>query len=80
MLDDVGSLDWPVQDINDNNDKLVGRYARMLARMDAAHAKGPAAVAALEMGVTKDEGMVLMVQILLMAECEAFFGSYASNV
>lgn len=68
-------------DIVDNNNKLVGRYKALRARMAAAHAEGPAAVAALEAaGATKDEGMALVAQILLMSECEAFFGSYASNV
>ena len=68
-------------DIVSNNNKLVGRYAALLAKMAAAQAEGAAAVAALEAsGVRKDEGMALIVQILLMAECQAFFGSYASNV
>ena len=69
------------KDINDNNDRLVGRYASLEARMAAARAQGPVAVAALAAsGATKDEGMALVLQILLMSECEAFFGSYASNV
>ena len=49
--------------------------------MAAARAEGAAAVAALEAaGAIKDEGMALIVQILLMGECESFFGSFASNV
>ena len=69
------------KDINDNNDRLVGRYASLERRMAAARAEGGAAVAALEAtGATKDEGMALVAQILLMSECEAFFGSFASNV
>ena len=69
------------KDINDHNDRLVGRYASLLKRMAAARAEGAAAVAALEAaGATKDEGMALIVQILLMGECESFFGSFASNV
>ena len=57
------------------------RYAALLKRMADARAEGPAAVAALEAaGARKDEGMALVLQILLMSECEALFGSYASNV
>ena len=70
------------KDITDNNNKLVDRYARIKERMDRARASGnAAAVAALEaQGARKDEGMALVLQILLMSECEALFGSYASNV
>jgi hypothetical protein len=69
------------RNINDNNDRLVSRYAELRERMAAARAAGPAAVAALEAtGALRDEGMALVLQILLMSECEAFFGSYASNV
>ena len=69
------------KDITDNNNKLVDKYASLLKRMAEARATGPAAVAALEAaGALKDEGMALVVQILLMSECEALFGSFASNV
>lgn len=69
------------KDITDNNNKLVDKYDRLKKAMAAARAEGPASVARLEAaGATKDEGMALVVQILLMAECEAFFGSFASNV
>ena len=69
------------RDITDNNNKLVDKYARLLKRMAEARAQGAAAVAALEAaGAKKDEGMALVMQILLMGECEAFFGSFASNV
>lgn len=69
------------KDITDNNNKLVDRYARLKQAMADAQASGGAAVAALEArGVRKDEGMALVLQILLMSECSALFGSYASNV
>ena len=69
------------KDITDNNNKLVGKYAKLQQAMAAARAEGPQSVARLEAaGATKDEGMALVVQILMMAECEALFGSYASNV
>ena len=69
------------KDITDNNNKLVDKYATLLRRMAEARAMGPVAVAALEAaGALKDEGMALVVQILLMSECEALFGSFASNV
>ena len=71
------------KDITDNNNKLVSRYARIQKEMEEAKASADpkAAVAALvAKGYTKDEGMALVLQILLMSECEALFGSYASNV
>ena len=70
------------KDITDNNNRLVDRYAQIVRRMAAARASGDAAaVAALEArGARKDEGMALVLQILMMSECEALFGSYASNV
>ena len=69
------------KDITDNNNRLVDRYARLERAMAEANASGPAAVAALEArGARKDEGMALVLQILLMADCDALFGSYASNV
>ena len=70
------------KDITDNNNRLVDRYAQIVRRMNAARASGDAAaVAALEArGARKDEGMALVLQILMMSECEALFGSYASNV
>lgn len=69
------------KDIVDNNNRMTGRYAHLWERMAAARREGPSAVAALEAaGARKDEGMALVLQILLMSECEAFFGSYASNV
>ena len=69
------------KDITDNNNKLVDRYARLVKAMAQAKALGTAAVAALEArGALRDEGMALVLQILLMSECDALFGSYASNV
>lgn len=69
------------KDITDNNNQLVGRYARLVKAMAEARASGAAAVAALEArGALKDEGMALVLQILLMSECDSLFGSYASNV
>ncbi len=70
------------KDITDNNNKLVDRYAKLKERVDRARAAGDdAALARLEAaGARKDEGMALVLQILLMAECDALFGSYASNV
>ena len=69
------------KDITDNNNKLVDRYARLVKAMAEARASGAAAVAALEArGALKDEGMALVLQILLMSECDSLFGSYASNV
>mmetsp|Transcript_31250 Transcript_31250/g.74184 ORF Transcript_31250/g.74184 Transcript_31250/m.74184 type:complete len:159 (-) Transcript_31250:171-647(-) len=69
------------KDITDHNNKLVDRYARLVKAMAQAKASGAAAVAALEArGALKDEGMTLVLQILLMSECDSLFGSYASNV
>jgi len=69
------------KDITDNNNKLVDRYARLVKAMTQAKASGATAVAALEArGALKDEGMALVLQILLMSECDSLFGSYASNV
>ena len=49
--------------------------------MATAQSQGPAAVEALvASGAKKDEGMALVLQILMMGECDALFGSYASNV
>ena len=60
----------------------VDRYAAISRQVAAArNAKDDAALAALEKrGAFKDEGMALVLQILLMGECDALFGSYASNV
>ena len=33
-----------------------------------------------EAGTRRDEGLALILQLLLMGECAALFGSYASNV
>ena len=69
------------KDIVDNNKKLVATYAALEERMAAARKEGPAAVQALvDRGATKDEGMALVLQVLMMGECDALFGSYASNV
>lgn len=69
------------KDITDNNNKLVDKYARLQKAMAAARSEGAQSVAKLlAAGAAKDEGMALVVQILLMSECEALFGSYASNV
>ena len=49
--------------------------------MATAQSQGAAAVEALmASGAKKDEGMALVLQILMMGECDALFGSYASNV
>ncbi|KAL3902349.1 MAG: hypothetical protein SGPRY_012102, partial [Prymnesium sp.] len=49
--------------------------------MKHARVQGPQAVEALlSRGATRDEGMALVLQILMMGECDALFGSYASNV
>ena len=69
------------KDITDNNNRLVEHYKRLQRMAAQAASPGPGAVNANEArGVMKDEGMALVAQILLMSECEAFFGSYASNV
>ena len=70
------------KDIVDHNERLTKRYADLVERMAAAKAAGGAAVAALEAEPPsqRDEGEALVLQMLLMGECEALFGSYASNV
>jgi len=69
------------KDINDNNNRLMRTYARLQERMRDAQAAGGEAVAALvAAGAKKDEGMALVLQIIMMGECDALFGSYASNV
>jgi hypothetical protein len=69
------------KNINDNNERLVSRYDQLVQAMAQAQRNGTAAVAELEArGVRKDEGMTLVLQILMMSECDALFGSYASNV
>ena len=69
------------KDITDNNNKLVDRYARLVKAMAEARASGAAAVAPREArGAHKDEGMALVLHILLKSECDSLFGSYASNV
>jgi hypothetical protein len=61
--------------INDHNANLAARYEALKA---AARASGGGDAAAQK--DVKDEGMALVLQVLLMARCDAFFGSYASNV
>ena len=70
------------KDITDNNNKLVDKYERLRKMVAEATARGDAAaLARLEAdGAKRDEGMALVLQILMMSECEALFGSYASNV
>mmetsp|Transcript_28078 Transcript_28078/g.65600 ORF Transcript_28078/g.65600 Transcript_28078/m.65600 type:complete len:130 (-) Transcript_28078:387-776(-) len=51
---------------------------RSLGPEEAAIAASAGDVEAMQM--LKDEGMVLVAQMLLMAECVGFMGSYASNV
>ena len=70
------------KDINNHNERLKRRYAALVSRMAAARAAGAAAVAAFERepATLKDEGMALVLQILMMGECDALFGSFASNV
>ena len=54
----------------------------VLRRMRAAKASHDVKAIAdlVARGAHKDEGMALVLQILLMAECDALFGSFASNV
>ena len=69
------------KNINDNNNRLIGRYDQLVQAMAQAKESGGAAVAELEArGVRRDEGMALVLQILMMSECNALFGSFASNV
>lgn len=45
--------------------------------MKHARVQGPQAVEALlSRGATRDEGMALVLQILMMGECDALFGRY----
>jgi hypothetical protein len=71
--------------INQGNSRLGQLYDIMSARA-AERNMSAAALAAAQAGdpeaagLLKDEGMVLLAQMLMMSHCQAFFGSYASNV
>lgn len=71
--------------INQGNSRLSQLYDIMLIRarernMSAAALTGARAADPEAAGLLKDEGMVLLAQMLLMGHCRAFIGSYASNV
>eukprot|EP00965_Chrysotila_dentata_P154929 5119424-Pleurochrysis_carterae.AAC.4 len=74
--------------IKQSNALMLELYGKMEDSAAASKAQGSAragaATAANGPGVASfslaDEGMALILQILLMAECDAFFGSYSSNV
>lgn len=72
-----------IKDIVDHNSKRIERYANLTQWLAAAQAAlaGAAATAGLEAtDALKDEGMALVAQMVLMSECDAFIGSYASSV
>jgi len=68
--------------IKQGNSRLAQLYGVIEDEVDKLRKRRPPPDAAeLERrGLLKDEGMVLILQILLMADCEAFIGSYSSNV
>ena len=68
--------------IKQGNSRLAELYGLIEDEVDKLRKRKPPPDAAeLERrGFLKDEGMVLILQILLMSECEAFIGSYSSNV
>jgi hypothetical protein len=71
--------------INQGNSRLGQLYQIMSARaaernMSAAALAAAPAADVESAGLLKDEGMVLLAQMLLMGHCHAFIGSYASNV
>jgi len=71
--------------INQGNSRLEQLYAIMSYRATERNqsAAALAAVASSDIdaaGLLKDEGMVLVAQMILMGRCAAFIGSYASNV
>ena len=68
-----GSAGKKFHDIKQGNSRLGELYGGL---EDEARRAGGASSAA----VRKDEGMVLIGQILLMSGCEALLGSYSSNV
>eukprot|EP00326_Haptolina_ericina_P035475 CAMPEP_0181231840 /NCGR_PEP_ID=MMETSP1096-20121128/35355_1 /TAXON_ID=156174 ORGANISM="Chrysochromulina ericina, Strain CCMP281" /NCGR_SAMPLE_ID=MMETSP1096 /ASSEMBLY_ACC=CAM_ASM_000453 /LENGTH=143 /DNA_ID=CAMNT_0023325977 /DNA_START=75 /DNA_END=506 /DNA_ORIENTATION=- len=73
------------ESIRQGNSRLGQLYAIMEARAKERGLSAAALAAAAAMdpeaaSLLKDEGMVLVAQMLLMGRCEAFIGSYASNV
>jgi len=69
------------KNIIDHNQRLTATYATLLEKHGHELVRGAAGLAALDAaGARRDEGMALVVQIVLMGECEALFGSFASNV
>ena len=69
------------QNIKQGNSRLAELYGLLEDEYEKEVKRGPAAAEAfLQSGALKDEGMALVLQILLMGECSSFFGSLSSNV
>mmetsp|Transcript_24750 Transcript_24750/g.79952 ORF Transcript_24750/g.79952 Transcript_24750/m.79952 type:complete len:539 (+) Transcript_24750:65-1681(+) len=68
--------------IKQGNARLAERYGALEDERDAAARSGAAALRAFlaRPGSTRDEGMALALQILMMGECAALFGPLSSNV
>jgi hypothetical protein len=68
--------------IKQGNARLAERYGLLEDQRDAAARGGAAALQAFLAwpGSTRDEGMALALQILMMGECAALFGPLSSNV
>lgn len=64
--------------IKQGNHRLLEIYGLMDDEAQAARKRG--GEQPLRAALLKDEGMVLIAQLLLMSGCDAFIGSYSSNV
>lgn len=62
--------------IKQGNERLAELYGLLEDEDEANRKAGRPSNASFR----KDEGMALITQILMMSECEAFIGSYSSNV
>eukprot|EP00908_Phaeocystis_cordata_P003847 Transcript_14227.p1 GENE.Transcript_14227~~Transcript_14227.p1 ORF type:complete len:396 (+),score=166.23 Transcript_14227:59-1189(+) len=73
------SLGKQFKSIQQGNKRLAELYGLLEDQIAATHPR-PTRRQLEARGLLKDEGMVLILQILMMSDCVAFIGSYSSNV